>query len=158
MIYFTNITTLEELKKEYRKLAMKYHPDVSKIGNATEHMKQINKQYDDLFEQLKQGNKHTENEHVSTYKDIINNLIKYNDLTIDIVGSWLWVHGKGTYAAKDALKEYGFRWSKSKKKWYYFNGIKDSKRMRGRKSYDQIVAMHGKQTIITDNKPKLITI
>jgi len=45
--YFTpNPATLEELKKMYRELAMKHHPD---IGGDTETMKIINNEYDSLF-------------------------------------------------------------------------------------------------------------
>ncbi len=50
MNYFAHISTFDELKAEYRRLAMKHHPDV---GGDTETMKEINRQHDELFEQLK---------------------------------------------------------------------------------------------------------
>lgn len=40
--------TFEEIKKAYRKLARKYHPDVSKESNAAEVMQKINVAYDTL--------------------------------------------------------------------------------------------------------------
>ena len=50
MKYFNNITSLDELKKAYRRLAMKHHPD---CGGSEEIMKQINAEHDALFETLK---------------------------------------------------------------------------------------------------------
>ena len=41
MKWFTNPQTLEELKKEYKRLAMKHHPD---IGGNDSDMKEINPQ------------------------------------------------------------------------------------------------------------------
>ncbi|MGH8864316.1 MAG: DnaJ domain-containing protein, partial [Burkholderiales bacterium] len=35
----------DEIKKVYRKLARKYHPDVSKVPDAEKHMKEVNEAY-----------------------------------------------------------------------------------------------------------------
>ena len=50
MKYFTNCRTLDELKKEYRKLAMKHHPD---HGGDTSTMQAINAEYDAVFPAFK---------------------------------------------------------------------------------------------------------
>ena len=50
MKYFTDVKTLDELKKAYRRLAMQYHPD---CGGSTEAMQEINNEHDELFEILK---------------------------------------------------------------------------------------------------------
>ena len=47
MKYFNNINTLEELKKQYKKLAMKYHPD--RPNGSEEIMKQVNNEYEKMF-------------------------------------------------------------------------------------------------------------
>lgn len=47
MKWFTsNINTMKELRREYRRLAKLHHPDT---GGNTEDMKQINAEYDALF-------------------------------------------------------------------------------------------------------------
>ena len=46
MKYFTNCTTLDELKKEFRRLCMKHHPD---RGGDTATMAAINAEYEALF-------------------------------------------------------------------------------------------------------------
>ena len=50
MTYFTNIHTLDELKKEYRRLAFVNHPD---RGGDVETMQAINAEYETLHEILK---------------------------------------------------------------------------------------------------------
>ncbi len=50
MKYFTACKTLDELKKEFRRLAMLHHPD---HGGDTEIMKAINAEYDAVFPVLK---------------------------------------------------------------------------------------------------------
>src|SRR5438874_2213898 len=40
--------TAEDIKKAYRKLARKYHPDVSKEANAEEQFKQVSEAYETL--------------------------------------------------------------------------------------------------------------
>lgn len=49
MVWFRPGLSREELRKEYRNLAKKYHPDVSKEAGAEEKMKEINEQFDDYF-------------------------------------------------------------------------------------------------------------
>ena len=50
MKYFKNCHTAEELKKEYRKLAMKLHPD---IGGDGEEFKAMQAEFEKLWERLK---------------------------------------------------------------------------------------------------------
>lgn len=50
MKYFTEVHTLDELKKEFRRLAMLNHPDV---GGDTATMQEINAEYDRLFPAMK---------------------------------------------------------------------------------------------------------
>ena len=45
-----------EIKKQYRRLARKYHPDVSKIKNAEAHFKEVNEAYDVLKDKEKRKN------------------------------------------------------------------------------------------------------
>ena len=46
MKYFIECKTLDELKKEYRRLAMIHHPDV---GGTVEAMQAINAEFEALF-------------------------------------------------------------------------------------------------------------
>lgn len=45
-----------EIKKQYRRLARKYHPDVSKLSNSEEHFKKVNEAYDVLKDKEKRAN------------------------------------------------------------------------------------------------------
>jgi hypothetical protein len=49
MKYFTNVKTIEELKKEYKKLALKNHPD---MGGKVEDMQLINAEFDLFYKSL----------------------------------------------------------------------------------------------------------
>lgn len=48
--YFINVTTLEQLRKQYKELLKTYHPDNG--GNVSD-MQDINAEYDQLFKVLK---------------------------------------------------------------------------------------------------------
>lgn len=50
--YFSNVQTLEELRKQYRDLLKKYHPD--NANGSTEATQEINAEYDRLFKMLKE--------------------------------------------------------------------------------------------------------
>ena len=49
--YFKDVNTLEELRRQYRDLLKKYHPD-NKDG-STQSTQEINAEYDKLFKLLK---------------------------------------------------------------------------------------------------------
>ena len=49
MKYFTNVASFEELKIQYRRLAMQYHPD---RGGSLKIMQTINAEHDAIFENL----------------------------------------------------------------------------------------------------------
>lgn len=123
MKWFTNPKTLEELKKQYHKLAIKYHPD--RGGNVAD-MQAVNAEYDALFATLKNVHSTAEGktyekatyETPDEFKNIIDKLIHLDGLHIEICGSWIWITG-ATFKHKTVLKALKFRWSKSKQAWYY---------------------------------------
>ena len=155
MKYFKNCKTLEELKKEYKRLMIKYHPDLNKDENATNIAQAINNEYDQMFEVLKNAyNNKTENKNKQTYetpeyfKNIINILITCEGLKIEIIGSWLWIGGD-TFKHKDIIKSLGFAWSKAKKLWYLSdNGNKFTGKKKGQ-NIEDIRNKYGSQTIET---------
>ncbi len=119
--YLAHCKTIEELKKEYRTLVKLHHPDNN--GNESI-MKAINNEYDSMFTVLqhihnaKEENADNQNtEQPEAFRHIINTLMSYSNITIEICGSWLWVSGD-TYQCKDTLKELGFKWASKKQMWY----------------------------------------
>lgn len=121
MKYFNNCKTIEDLKKAYRELAKKLHPDNSQTGN-TEAFKKMQAEYNKAFENLK--NHHTGADGTTYYKesaetaemfrDVIDKIIYIANCNIEIVGSWVWVSGD-TFNYKDVLKGAGFMWASRKK-------------------------------------------
>ena len=57
MKYFKNVHTLEELRKQYKELLKKYHPD--NANGSTEATQEINAEYDRLFKLLKDRHEKT---------------------------------------------------------------------------------------------------
>lgn len=147
--YFENVKTLDELKKQYRRLAIKYHPD---MGGSTEIMQQINAEHDRLFEQLKtQHNASADEYHQTTetpeeFRAIIELLMKLDGLEIELAGAWLWIGGN-TREHKDALKAAGCRWCSTKKLWSWHFAEDGCGYRKGRRStMDQIRSKYGSTT------------
>lgn len=148
MKYFTNCKTLEQLKAEYKKLALKNHPD---CGGDEQTMKEINKEYDEVFPKLKnihvnKDGQAYEKENAETadeFKDIITALMRMEFVTAEIIGSFIWVSGN-TKPYKDQLKELGFKWHSKKLCWYK---SPEGYRRSGKKQYsmDEIKEMYGVQ-------------
>ena len=113
MKYFKNCKTAEELKKEYRKLAMKLHPDI--VGGDGEEFKVMQAEFEKLWERLKnvhqnaKGETYAKTSETTTetpkeFINIINTLIRLNGLEVEICGSWIWVSGN-TKEHKEILKQ-----------------------------------------------------
>ena len=145
--------TLDELKKQYRKLAMLHHPD---RGGNLDTMKAINNEHDALFEVLKTDQnrradadttgrtKHT-TETAEEFRDILGILLHLDGLKVELCGCWLWISGD-TKANKDALKAAGCRWSNGKKMWYWRHPEDAQRYHKGHKySIDDIRAKYGSQ-------------
>lgn len=79
--------------------------------------------------------------------DKIVELKQIDGITIDLMGSWLWVGGD-TKPNRDALKAAGCRWAPKKGLWYWHT-IKDTTHYKRRKTYtiEEIESKYGKQAI-----------
>ena len=152
MKWFKNPETLEDLKKQYHRLAMKHHPDV---GGTEQAMKEINAEYEKLFSSLKDTHKNAEGEFYQSrtattetaaeFMDIIEKLIHMDGIEIEVCGSWVWVTGN-TRPHKDELKALAFRWSSNKAAWYFH---RDGYKKRSKKSLtlDEIRGYYGSEKI-----------
>lgn len=149
MKYFTDITTLDELKKEYRRLSLINHPDV---GGDLETMKSINADHDTKFESLKKQHNETADEYHQTtetaeeFRDILEKIANLEGLDIELCGSWLWISGN-TKEHKEVLKASGCGWSNNKKMWYWRHPEDGRKHRKGSKSIDDIRVKYGSEKI-----------
>lgn len=159
--YLKEAKTLQELKKLYFQLAKKLHPDHG--GNA-EQMKILNSEYDYLKNKLS-NDKTIDKDYLKEtvfsmdyFKDIITELLKYNHIIIEIVGSWVWISGIGTYAIKDKIlyNKFNCKFSKSQKKFYWYSGIdRDSRKKYKGGFLSQAIDKYGITTLESELKPLL---
>ena len=157
-MYFDNINDLQELKRKYKKLALKHHPDlfatrsVAEKLQAEEVMKAINVEYDEVFKRLQNGfftgDSTNANFVDDRFKDIINSIIALEGLEIEICGNWIWIGGD-TYKHKAALKAAGFYWACKKQKWYWKPENSES-RGKGKYKMEDIRMRYGSQWITKD--------
>jgi len=154
MKWFNGCQTLEEVKATYKKLAKQYHPD---LGGDTVTMQEINKEYAFASAKAIKGanlsEEETEHEILSSeaYREAIEKIIHLDDITIELVGYWIWVTGD-TYPVRAVLKGAGFFFASKKLAWYFRTAeYKVSK--GGEKSLDEIRDKYGSE-VLNDNKSK----
>lgn len=129
MMYFKNVESLQELRKQYKELLKIHHPD---NGGDVSYMQEINAEYERLFKALKDrhDSKTTENDRANTYnnmkydftedtklREMLNKIIGFHGITIEICGNWIWCFD--SYGYRKELKELGFRYAHNKKAWHY---------------------------------------
>jgi len=85
---FKGIEGINEAKKIYKKLARKLHPDV---GGSEEKFKALNAIYTDLIEHKIYFS--TDIKIDVELEKIISLILHFENITIELIGSWIWVGG-----------------------------------------------------------------
>ena len=166
--YFKDVNTLEELRRQYRDLLKKYHPD-NKDG-STQSTQEINAEYDKLFKLLKDRHesKTTDNKENNAKTDfnnmkydfsedaklreVLNKIIHFDGITIEIIGNWIWCFD--SYGYRKELKELGFKYAHNKKAWY-FHTEAFRKRSHKKLSIEDIRNYYGSTEVETDGTKRL---
>ena len=123
--FFEHVTTLDELRKEYHRLAFIHHPDK---GGDTKTMQTLNDEYERLSfllinsnEDFDQSRKEWEMELSEAIQEKLDKIISLAGIEIELIGNWLWVSGN-TFSVRNILKQEGFFFSHPKAAWYFHQG------------------------------------
>jgi len=157
---------LKELREMYYNLVKEYHPDrnatksEAEILRYNEIMKEINNEYENFSKKLpkERGVNFEDREdqereqHISdVYREIVNSLLQYDLIKIELIGTWIWISGN-TYQIRNELKAAGFLFSGSKKMWYWRPEDQKNYKSRGGQDIDFIRAKYGSMTIDRERK------
>lgn len=152
--YFEHCRTCEEIKAEYRRQAVRLHPDNGGDVKAFQEMqaeftarfdrvKNIHTNKDGETYEKKGDNASTET--AAEFMNIINVVLTLDGVEIELCGRWLWLSGN-TKPHKDVIKELGFKWSSNKTMWYY-HGEGYRRKHHGKAwSIDEIRNAYGSQS------------
>lgn len=152
--HVNNGTTIDEINRQYRKLAMKLHPD---LGGSDEEMAELNAEYRELYRRFShvhegQGGGTYEREAETSsewFTSIVDFLIRLGDVDFEIIGSWVWVGGN-TRAHTEELKAQGFRWAGKKQRWY--KAPDERRRRRSNMTLDEVRERYGQRLEYTANR------
>ena len=152
--WFSKVSSIESLKKEYRKLVMKFHPD---HGGSDEIFKEIQNEFENVLESFmfasftsyeeKYGKE--ANGNMFVFADILKEIISFN-MKVEIIGYWIYCFD--SYEYKNLLKEKGFWFSKKHKAWVYSGGKKIKRATKH--TIDSIKNQYG-YTAIRDKEEQL---
>lgn len=142
------IEDLDSLKKQYLKLAKKYHPDA---GGTTIQFQELQNEYERLFKKLLNGSglseeaKENEVEIDKEIRNIIDALVNLENLNVELIGKWLWISGE-TYPVKDVLKSAGLLFiKKAGVPYWVYKGSESAG--RGKMSMEEIKNKYGSSKI-----------
>lgn len=167
MTYFNNVETLDELRKQYKELLKKFHPD--NPNGSTKSTQEINAEYDKLFKVLKDrheskattdsekgkadfNKKYYDFAEDKALREMLNKIIGFNGVTIEVIGNWIWCFD--SYGYRKELKELGFKYAGQKKAWYWHS---EAFRKKSHKtlSMDDIRSYYGSTEVKTEEKKLL---
>jgi len=149
--FFENVTTLSELRKEYRRLAFIYHPDK---GGDTVLMQILNDSYERLsIKFIKEnvdfleGRKEYDMQVSEEIRQMLDRIMFLKGVDIEVIGGWIWITGN-TFAIRTTLKSLGFMFSHPKTAWYWHKG--EYRKKNGKiQSMDEMRDFWGSQKIET---------
>ena len=170
---FDHCQNLQELKQEYRKAAMKFHPD---RGGSDEQMKKVNAAYDEAKARLSKQEARQQPQSAKSYTDYEKEADDFReallavlglpDIEIEVCGSWIWIRNLAFELAKadrskkaqcllnnDALKQAGYSFAPKKEMWHW---PKTSySRRKQRLSMDEIRDKYGSDKIKQSGSARL---
>ena len=162
--FSNNISTMEELRREYRRLAKLHHPDA---GGDTEDMKQINAEYDRLYEILSRQEAQERPQGEQEYRDTTEDKAAEDKAIravldalagivadVEIIGSWVWVT-RNSFPYKDLLKSLNFRYASKKRAWY-FHADEYHRRSKREVTLDEIRAKYGSERVSHHRERKAV--
>ena len=164
--WFKGCETISQAKALWHELMLKHHPD---RGGDTETAQAINDEFDNYcsdfvhsaYSQYAESKGWTDYEQTASWKaDTIGAMLarvcKMN-VTVELVGSWIWVSDCWTDELKQTLSDMGF-WYSGRHQVYIFTG----KKKRQSKKYmttDHVKMINGVETIRTrEEEPELTAI
>ena len=161
--YFANIHTTDALKKAYKELCLKLHPD--KGGNAAEFIS-MKEEYKEAAKRVAWEEAHSTDEATkkrNTKKDgtqktaeeileeqeqfaeVLEKLLGLDGLQLEICGNLLWITGN-TFEWKAQIKEAGCQFASRKKAWFWHAG-EWVRKIRKSFTMEEIRDLHGSEII-----------
>ncbi len=132
MKYFSDCTTPDEMRAEYRRLTKLHHPD---LGGDTRIMQEINDTYHQMLagfdgrefnrhhaeaNERQTWTYHYDQQHENEIMEAIGNILRaigsQPKVELTLVGLWVWITGD-TRPIKDQLKEAGCFWNRKRSAW-----------------------------------------
>lgn len=148
--YFSNFSTVEQIKAEYRRLAMLHHPD---RGGDTATMQTINRQYTEALKQC--DGQHSKDDagqpHIYRYNavreqevmDTLHAILRVKmDAEVWLIGCWIWIMGD-TRPVKDQLKALGCLWHSKRAAWYWRTAEQGKWRSHSQLGFDGLAEKYG---------------
>lgn len=164
--WFESCKTVEEIRKLYHDLAMKFHPD---LGGDIRTMQDINSAYSDACKKATRSDKkfdwkknyssrsawwQASDEMNEKIRQVIEKLVKLHGLEVELCGTWIWVGGN-TKLVKEELKAMGLKWSHDKEKWYWVGYKTNTFRHY---TMSEIRQFHGSIKFAQDEKEKSLAL
>lgn len=151
-----SITDLDQLRKNYYRLAKIYHPDA---GGTKEAFQKLESDYQRLTKQILNGSSFSQQEKENEtgisedMSKIVNAIIGLPNITIEIIGRWIWVSGT-TYPIRAELAAAGLEFiKKAGNPFWVYKGIES--KSRGKMSIDEIRNKYGSNIVRAKENKKL---